>query len=276
MTSRGSARILVTRPADQGRDFIDALRGLLGDAYRADQFTLLPLMDIAPLSFRPAAPKAFDGLIITSSNGLLHFTAKIFDRRANSDAAQGYLSLPLYVVGEGTARKAKEAGFENVRIAADSAEALKNYLLGVASSAALKTGHKLRLLFVRGETVHADFETLLPADIFDITGLMVYSSYPSILPAGFLKTLFLQHDFEAVAFFSARTARLFFEHAQKSNLLLNLKKPEALCISKNVLETVRSFWGNRLYVADAPNQEGMVELVVQRLKAWEQTGRHIS
>ncbi len=276
MPSPNPARILITRPAEQGRDFTDALRGVLGDSFRAELFMHLPLMDIAPLSFRLTTPKDFDGVIVTSTNGLRYFAAKIREQRANGDWAQGYLSLPLYVVGEGTARKAREAGFENVRIAADSAEALKNYLLGLASSPALPNGKKLRLLFVRGETVHADFQTILPADLFAVSGLTVYTSQPSVLPAALLKTLLTQSDFEAVAFFSARTARLFFEHAQKSNLLLNLKKPEALCISKNVLETVRSFWGHRLYVADAPNQEGMVELVVQRLKVWEQTGRHVS
>lgn len=276
MTRNRFPRLLITRPHDQGQDFVAALRAMSGEDFRPEQFTLLPLMEIAAVPFRLVSPKGFDALIITSTNGLRHFASKIREQRTGAEWVQGYFSLPLYVVGEGTARKAREAGFENVRVAADSADALKNYLLGLASAPLLLQEKTLRLLFVRGETVHADFETILPADLFDVTGLTVYTSQPSVLPTGFLRTLFLQNDFDAVAFFSGRTAQLFFEHAQKSNLLLNLKKPEALCISKNVLETVRSFWGHRLYVADAPNQEGMVELVARRLKDWEQTGRQVS
>ncbi|MBK9586483.1 MAG: uroporphyrinogen-III synthase [Alphaproteobacteria bacterium] len=275
MTQAHFPRLLITRPTDQGQDFIAALAEAVGDAFHTDRFTLLPFMDIAPVHFRLASPKGFDGVIMTSTNGLRHFAGKVRELSHGNDWAQGYLSLPLYVVGEGTAQKAKVAGFENVRMAAESADALKNYLLGLAASLSPKKGKKLRLLFVRGDTVHADFETILPNDLFDVIGAIVYTAQPSLLPEGFLKELVIKKDFDAVAFFSARTARLFFEQAQKDNLLLNLKKPEALCISKNVLETVRSFWGRSLYVADSPNQEGMVELVVRRLKALEQTGQAI-
>ncbi|MCB1680463.1 MAG: uroporphyrinogen-III synthase [Rhodospirillales bacterium] len=259
-------RILITRPDDQGQDFIDAMRQTLGQKFYAEQFTRISLMDVLPVPFRLVSPKSFDGLIITSSNGLRSFCMKMNELRVNGDWPEGYLKLPLYVVGQGTAQRAGSEGFENVHTPADSADALKNYLYGLAASSGVGPGKRLRLLFIRGETVHADFEQILPSEQFEVTGLTVYTSRPTDLSPATFKGVFQPDNLGAVTFFSARTAKLFFEHSQRAQMLLSLKKPEALCISKNVLETVRSFWGHRLYVAETPNQEGMVELVTRRLK----------
>lgn len=75
---------------------------------------LYPLFEIAPLGWSAPEPDAFDALMLTSANAARH---------AGPDLMR-YAALPLYVVGEATAKAARAAGLEPAHVGSRDAAAL--------------------------------------------------------------------------------------------------------------------------------------------------------
>lgn len=90
---------------------------------------VLPLIEIRALA--PALPDlaAFDGLIFTSLNGVAAFT----DLGPSAEA----FALPVFAVGDATARSARAAGFAMVRSADGDVEALAEMIRQTAPGARL-------------------------------------------------------------------------------------------------------------------------------------------
>jgi uroporphyrinogen-III synthase len=92
------ARVLITRPADLGRETAARLEA------RGHQAILLPLLDPRPLAWTP--PKGdFDALLFTSPQA----------PALAGDLAR-YRHLPAWAIGERTADAVRSAGFADVRV----------------------------------------------------------------------------------------------------------------------------------------------------------------
>jgi uroporphyrinogen-III synthase len=75
---------------------------------------LYPLFEIAPLAWCAPEPDAFDALMLTSANAA---------RRAGPDLTR-YAAVPLYVVGEATAKAARALGLKPAHVGTRDAAAL--------------------------------------------------------------------------------------------------------------------------------------------------------
>jgi len=64
-----------------------------------------PLFAIRPVAWEPPDPAAYDGVMITSANAVRH----------GGPALARYHQLPLFAVGQASAKAAREAGFVDVR-----------------------------------------------------------------------------------------------------------------------------------------------------------------
>lgn len=244
-------RILITRPTEQGQEFAKRVRSRLGGA-EPDPFVLLPFMVLEDAAYSPPDASGFDGLIFSSSNGVRFFA---------EGAGASFSDLPVYIVGPGTARQAHALGFHNIKFTAQNAGELSAFL----SELSVPGGDRFNLLFVRGEDVKTDFASVLDPARFCVQSLVVYRARAVDWPPGDAEALLEGPKIGAVTFFSERTVRLFIKNAKTAPALLNLKKAEALCISKDVLEAVRPFWEGPLYAAPSPDQDGMADLVLGRL-----------
>ena len=71
----------------------------------------LPLFEIAPVAWTPPDPAAHDGVLLTSANAV----------RCAGDGLAALRSLPVFVVGEATARAARRAGLEVAAIGNEGA-----------------------------------------------------------------------------------------------------------------------------------------------------------
>lgn len=95
-------RLLILRPEP----------GATATATRARQLGLdvvaAPLFEIEPVEWEVPTATAFDGLLLTSANAVRHSGPGLDQLR----------SLPVFAVGEATARLAREAGF-NVAVSGD-------------------------------------------------------------------------------------------------------------------------------------------------------------
>lgn len=245
-------RIVITRPEAQGRVFA-AFAAKRAAVAVNDLFVFLPLMAIDAVAFSPPDPSSFSGVIFSSSNGVRFFAEQ---------AGASFRPLPVYAVGPGTAQQAAASGFHNVEAVARDARALQGLMTGLM----VPPGSKTRLLFVRGEDVHTDFAAVLDPSLFEVQPLTVYRARAIAWTEREAGAVLRGLPIGGVTFFSERTARLFIRNAQEAPALLNLKKAEALCISNEVLEAVRPFWDGPLHAASSPDQEGMADLVLSRLR----------
>lgn len=88
-------RVLVLRPKPAATATVERARRLGLDAMA------VPLFEIAPVPWVAPDATQFDALLVTSANAIRH----------GGEALQTLKDLPVYAVGEATARAASEAGF---------------------------------------------------------------------------------------------------------------------------------------------------------------------
>ena len=88
-------RVLVLRPKPAANATVERARRLGLDAMA------VPLFEIAPVPWVAPDAGQFDALLVTSANAIRH----------GGEALQTLKDLPVYAVGEATARAASEAGF---------------------------------------------------------------------------------------------------------------------------------------------------------------------
>ena len=101
----GARRLVVVRPEPGNARTVAAARAL---GFAA---TAMPLFAVAPLSWTPPDPAAFDALVLTSANAVRH----------GGDGIDALRHLPVLAVGAATAAAARAAGF--VVMATGSADA---------------------------------------------------------------------------------------------------------------------------------------------------------
>ncbi len=101
-------RVVILRPQPGADATADAARALgLG-------VLVTPLFEIAPLDWTPLEPAEFDALMLTSASAVRH---------AGPDLKR-YAALPLFVVGEATAKAARAVGLDPAHIGSRDAAAL--------------------------------------------------------------------------------------------------------------------------------------------------------
>ena len=101
-------RLVVLRPEPGATATCNAARAL------GLEPVSLPLFTIAPVAWDAPDPAAFDGLLLTSANALLHAGAEL----------QRVRGLPAFTVGQATAAAARDAGLSASFIGGDGVDDL--------------------------------------------------------------------------------------------------------------------------------------------------------
>ena len=230
-------RLLVTRPEpDAGRE-AEAL------AARGHEAVLAPLLKI---EFTRDVPLDFAGvqaLIVTSRNALRA-------RRELPDARK----LPLFAVGEATARAARDIGFANVTTGPGTAEELAELI-----AATLEPKHG-PLLHLAGETLAFDLKSRLEAKGFTLCQRVLYRARPAEqLPAQAL-SLLKSGKVDGAILLSPLTARTFALLIDKHGVVTQGRRLVCYCLSQAVAE-VLSVLGFEVRVAARPREEEVLALV---------------
>ena len=230
-------RLLVTRPEpDAGRE-AEAL------AARGHEAVLAPLLKI---EFARDVPLDFAGvqaLIVTSRNALRA-------RRELPDARK----LPLFAVGEATARAARNIGFANVTTGPGTAEELAELI-----AATLEPKHG-PLVYLAGETLAFDLKSRLEAKGFTLCQPVLYRARPAEqLPAQAL-SLLKSGKVDGAILLSPLTARTFALLIDKHGVVTQGRRLVCYCLSQAVAE-VLSVLGFEVRVAARPREEEVLALV---------------
>lgn len=196
----------------------------------------MPAFRLAPLAWTASAPQSFDALLLTSGNAV---------RLAGPKLAE-YAALPVYAVGEATARAAQRAGLDVRHTGMMGASAL----LPVAHTAGDQ-----RLLWLAGR----DRIALEPMSGMTIEIAMVYES-DALPPApGFASRVAAA---DAVMLHSPRAAAHFGWLCDIAGIARHMVTLAAL--SPAIAEAAGEGWAS-MVVADSPSDAALLDALAQQL-----------
>lgn len=233
-------RVLVTRPE------FDATREAETLAARGHDPVLAPLLAI---EFLPGVPLDLAGaqaLIVTSRNALRALAAH--------EELQQALRLPLFAVGEATARAARQLGFTEVTIGPGTGAGLLPLIRRELHP------EKGALVHVAAEAVAYDLKPVLEEEGFTFRRPVLYRSHPaSTLPDDIVAGL-ASGEISGVILLSPRTAKTFAALAERHGVLTQAKGLVCYCLSQAVAEAVTQA-GLAVRVAAHPREEDVLALL---------------
>lgn len=233
-------RLLVTRPEP------DASREAETLAARGHEVVLAPLLAVEFYGDAPLELEGAQGLIVTSRNAL----KALASRRELGQA----LKLPLFAVGEATARAARELGFARVTTGPGTGAALAELISGELKP------DRGPLVHLAGETLAFDLKSALERQRFTVRQPVLYRAVPArALPAEAL-SLLKGGKLDGVILMSPRTAKTFAGLVTRHGLVTQGKSLVCYCLSEAVAEAVASL-GLEVRVAAHPREEDVLALL---------------
>ncbi len=233
-------RILITRPREDAAPFAAALRT------RGHTPILEAIIEIVPAT-AAGAPIALDGVqavIFTSANGVRAF-AKLSDRR----------DLPVFAVGDSSARAAREAGFAKVESAAGDVDDLARL---VAARLQPADG---ALFHGAARSLAGDLKGTLEGAGFTLRREVLYETRTATDLSPTTRTALSHGEIDAATFFSPRTGQSFVDLVQKADLAGACASVDAVCLSAAVAEKLDVLPWRSIRIAAQPNQDALLECI---------------
>ena len=230
-------RLLITRPAEDAAPLAAELER------RGHQATLEPMLGIRP---QPDAPLDLDGaqaILLTSANGA----------RALSDRSVGR-DLPVFAVGDATARAAREAGFTQVESADGDVEALADLVIKRLDPA------DGRLVHVAGSAVAGDLAGRLQAGGFVVERAVLYAAEPVTALSDACRDNLRAGAYDGVLFFSPRSARAFARLARMAGCEDACRALTGFFLSEAVADAGDLPWRAR-HIAAEPTQAALLAVI---------------
>ena len=231
-------KMLVTRPEPDGQVTLARLDAIGIEAVAA------PVMARQTLDTSLPPPDGFTAMVLTSANAI----RSLVDRQA----LEQYRHLPVFAVGDHTAREAREAGFARVSSAAGAFQDLVN-----AMTIARMRGP---IFYPAGKHQSADLaKALAPLGVMVATAKVYEMVAVDALPEDVVADL--GGDIGAVLAYSRRSAQIFASLAahvpdeRRRNLAM-------LCLSEAVAEPLLAARFSRISLADRPDEDAMMSLAL--------------
>jgi uroporphyrinogen-III synthase len=230
-------RALVSRPREDAERIAAPLRAM------GVEVVSEPLLVVVPVAGPNVDLTGVQAVLVTSANGA----------RALSTAVERR-DVPVFAVGDQTARAARDLGFASVESAGGDVEtlaALVRQRLEPSRGA---------LLHAAGSTHAGDLAGALSADGFDVRVARLYDARPTAALSASLRASLEAGEIDAAFFFSPRTARTFVEHVRKAGLADKLGGVTGYALSPAVARELESILPGRVRVAGQPTQDGLLDV----------------
>lgn len=249
-------RLLLTRPTDDSRTFAARL------AQHRIETVIAPLMTVDPIS-APDTGFSLEGVqavVLTSANGVRALAGVI-------GSTAGGQAVPVYAVGDATAREARDAGFQRIESASGDMKGL------VRLVAARCTPAGGTIVHVAGTAVAGDLaEALVPLG-FNVRRAVLYSARAADrLPAEATDSLTAGH-LDGVALFSPRSAVILEDCVARRRLTAALSDLTAFVLSDNVAAALHADHWRHIVVAPEPTADALLEIILSASGGRAQTGR---
>jgi len=236
-------RLLLTRPREDSEALAEAL------ARRGHQSLIEPLLSIEYAGGPPPDLDGVQAIVVTSANGVRALAA-----------ADGRRHLPVFAVGDASARAARDCGFGPVDSAAGDVESLAERI-GTALDPAAGA-----LLHVAGSQVAGDLGGRVERAGFAYRRAVLYRARKAERLSAATVDAINGNGIDGVLFFSPRTAATFVSLAGMARLAGACKGLTAFCLSAAVAEKARDMEWRRVHVARRPDQESLLASIDEVLK----------
>jgi uroporphyrinogen-III synthase len=231
-------RALVTRPPEDAEGISQAL------ATRGIAVQLEPLLTIHVLDGPPLSLAGVQGVLATSANGVRAFAARCPRR-----------DLPLWAVGDATARCALALGFSAVEAAGGNVERLADLVTARVDPAAGT------LLHVAGTRLAGDLAGRLAGAGFTVRRAVLYEARPAAAASPALLAALDQEALDLALFFSPRTAETFVTLLQGAGRGASCRRMQAIALSPAVAERLSRLPWKRIHVAAHPDQAALLSVI---------------
>lgn len=228
-------RLMITRPSEDAGPLADVLH-----ARGIDTLTE-PLLSIAIEDGPALALDGVQAFLISSANGARALAARTPDR-----------TLPIYAVGDASARESRGVGFSNVMSAGGDVDDLARL---VAQNADPKKG---ALLHAAGSRVAGDLKGYLEDAGFAYRRAVLYTAQPATTFSDDGQCALAQGDVDGVLFFSPRTAATFVKLMMLADLVAACGALTAYCLSPAVAEKLSGLGWQDIVVAEKPDQDALL------------------
>jgi uroporphyrinogen-III synthase len=240
--TRGRPRVLVTRPS------ADALPLAAELQRRGFDVLLQPLLRIE-LEGGPLPDLAgVQALLFTSANGV-----RAFCRRSE------VRTLPVYAVGDATARAATAERFLSVESAAGNVDDLANLVRGRLDPAAG------RLMHIAGSAVAGDLSGSLEDAGFTVERVQAYSAHPTEALDPSIHSAIAAGAVDGAMFFSPRSAATFVSLVKDAALTGDCGRIRAFGLSDAVAKALSPVPWRAVYIAPEPTQESLLAILEREL-----------
>ncbi len=232
--------VLITRPAEDGESLAEMLRG------HGIEPVVEPMMNIVPTDAVPDII-GVQAVLLTSANGARAVAEKITGR-----------DIPVFAVGDATARAARELGFSNVESAAGNVTALADLVRDRLDPAAGA------LLHPAAGDVAGDLAGTLDTYGFDVRRVVLYEARLAVEMSEATCRLIGKGAIDATLFFSPRTAQTFVILVNQAGLPSACADIDAVCLSAAVADAVQELPWRSVRVAPKPEMGSLIA----ELDAW--------
>ena len=229
--------ILVTRPLDDSRGLSEALKSLGYD----------PLVEpMLTIRYRNETPPSRDyqAVLATSANGVRALARLV-----------AWRDLPVWAVGDASARAARDLGFVTVASAAGDVAALAALVAERVDPAAGP------LLHVAASRLAGDLGGALATEGFAVEKAVLYEAEPAEDFSPAFMTALAEDRLSAALFFSPRTAATFARLAEKRRIGESLRRIRALALSRPVAEALSPLPWRAVTAAERPDQAALLALL---------------
>lgn len=238
-------KIWVTRPRNDAQETAAKLAAL------GFEPIIAPMLEMQNLPANLPDAKSFAAIALTSANALVALDAQ--------NALAELLHLPVFCVGDRTARLAKKYGFTNVFNA--------NGALADLAQLIIDTPVKGPIFYPAGKHVEGDLAAALaPNNRLVITTKTYEMRAVTKLPPEIAIAL-EDNTLTAVSFYSRRTAASFCALADTATIKDKMCTLTALCLSENVAMPLLENHFTRIGLADYPSEEAMMALALEFLRS---------
>ena len=230
-------RILVTRPGEDGIALAELLN-VSGIDSIVD-----PLMSIQQIHGPQLKLEGVQALLLTSANGV----RALVNRSSRRD-------IPIYAVGEATARTARKFGFSQVHSADGNVDMLVDLVENILKP---EDGS---LLHIAGSSIAGDLIKSLSNRGFQCSRVILYKTNNSRRLLDSTIADIKQNKIDAVMLYSPRSAEIFVNLIRKARLVRSCQKIILICLSDAVYKKTLKIQWKAVKTSTEPNQGAIIEL----------------
>ncbi|MEJ2124478.1 MAG: uroporphyrinogen-III synthase [Alphaproteobacteria bacterium] len=235
-------RIVVTRPAKDAEAMAAAL------SKRGHDVLIHPLLEVV---FRPLSSSQFhnaSALIVTSRNALRAL--------ATSEVLTEARALPVYCVGEATAKYAAHLGFSRVHTGPGTAKSLADIILQTP-----EIERQGEFLYLTGKHLAFDLEAALKAHGVNIRRVISYETHEAPETATRQIVEKLCESIDGVILMSPRTASVFARALKKAKQSKAHHQFTCYCLSEAVAAPLQQIADITIRVAHKPSEADLLALI---------------